>query len=124
MPASGWTPSSALTRTCASCRRPPFTMATRDAISLGSMVAAAAADATGRPQQCLNFLPLAHGQGSLRPGLMRRLVLPIVTHGVAERGLQRLEPRRKILPLLQAFAVDPLADLLGARGAHAAAILV
>src|SRR6516165_3076462 len=93
-------------------------------ISAGSTAAAPDAVATGRPQQCLNLLPLAHGQGSLRPGLMWRLVLPIIAHCIPERTLQRLEPRRKILPLLEAFAVDALADLLGARGAHAAAILV
>src|SRR5579864_1464173 len=89
-----------------------------------AVAAAAAACASGRPQQCLNFLPLAHGQGSLRPGLMLLPVVAVAAQCIPERALQRLEPRRKIPPLVQALAIDRLAHLLGARRAHAAPVLV
>src|SRR6516162_2432430 len=103
---------------------PTSTPISRGSAAVAAATGAAAAGASGRPQQCLNFLPLPHGHGSLRPGLMLLSVVPVAALCVPERALQRLEPRREILPLVEALAIDRLSHLLGARRAHAAPVLV
>src|SRR4029077_4165531 len=47
-------------------------------------------------------------------------LIPVLARRLAERDRERSEPGLEVLPLLKSAAEDRLADLLGARRAHAA----
>src|SRR5262249_23780723 len=79
----------------------------------------AARAAASPPWQCLNFLPLPQKHGSLRPCLTGAS-LTISARCVPQCLRQRAQPGFEILPMVQPLAVNGLANLLGARGTHAA----